>query len=38
MSVIYPDLGAGSRSICSRGVVSKWENRYTFRNGEGVEL
>lgn len=38
MSVTYPDLGAGSRSIRSRGVVSKWENRYTFRYGEGAEL
>lgn len=32
MSATYPDLGAGSRSIC------KWENRYTFRYGERAEL
>lgn len=31
LSVMHPDLCAGGRSIFSRRVVSKRENRYTFR-------
>lgn len=33
MSAIHPDLGAGGRTVCSRRVGSKWENRYNFRYG-----
>lgn len=28
----HPDLWAGGRNIFSGRVVSKWENRYTFRD------